>query len=123
MMPPIPLSSVNPSPRFLQISQLTISCGKPARGWVYSGRGRAADAVQLDGIPGPTFRILCKGKLLETMDQGQAFREAHKGAIMLHQGITYIVNEMDLETHTVRVSETDVDYYTQPLKEVSLSVH
>jgi DEAD/DEAH box helicase domain-containing protein len=56
------------------------------------------------------------------MDRGQAFREAHKGAIMLHQGVTYVVNEMDLETHTVRVSETDVDYYTQPLKEASLSV-
>jgi DEAD/DEAH box helicase domain-containing protein len=95
---------------------------KTSRGWVYSGRGRAADAVQLDGIPGPTFRILCKGKLLETMDRGQAFREAHKGAIMLHQGVTYIVNEMDLETHAIRVSETDVDYYTQPVKEVSLSV-
>ncbi|HSQ93506.1 MAG TPA: DEAD/DEAH box helicase [Methanoregula sp.] len=95
---------------------------KTSRGWVYSGRGRAAGAVQLDGIPGPTFRILCKGKLLETMDQGQAFREAHKGAIMLHQGITYVVNEMDLETHTVRVSETDVDYYTQTLKDVGLKV-
>jgi DEAD/DEAH box helicase domain-containing protein len=95
---------------------------KTARGWVYSGRGRATAAVQLDGIPGPTFRILCKGKLLETMDQGQAFREAHKGAIMLHQGITYVVNEMDLETHMIRVSETDVDYYTQTLKEVDLNV-
>jgi DEAD/DEAH box helicase domain-containing protein len=95
---------------------------KTARGWVYAGRGRAADAVRLDGVCGPTFRIVCKGKLLETMDRGQAFREAHKGAIMLHQGVTYVVNEMDLETHTVRVSETDLDYYTQPLKEVSLTV-
>jgi len=41
---------------------------------------------------------------------------------MLHQGETYIVSEMDLETHTVRVAETDVDYYTQPLKEVALSI-
>ncbi|MGD0079533.1 MAG: DEAD/DEAH box helicase [Methanoregula sp.] len=95
---------------------------RTSRGWVYSGRGRAADAVKLGGIPGETFRILCHGRLLETMDRGQAYREAHKGAIMLHQGETYIVNEMDLETHTVRVTETDVDYYTQPLKEVDLSV-
>ena len=95
---------------------------KTSRGWVYSGRGRAADAVRLDGIPGSTFRILCHGRLLETMDRAQAYREAHKGAIMLHQGETYVVNEMDLETHTVRVTETDVDYYTQPLKEVDLSV-
>jgi DEAD/DEAH box helicase domain-containing protein len=95
---------------------------KTSRGWVYSGRGRAADAVRLDGIPGSTFRILCHGRLLETMDRAQAYREAHKGAIMLHQGETYVVNEMDLETHTIRVTETEVDYYTQPLKEVDLSV-
>jgi len=95
---------------------------KTSRGWVYSGRGRAADAVSLDGIPGSTFRILCHGRLLETMDRGQAYREAHKGAIMLHQGETYIVSEMDLETHTIRVTETEVDYYTQPLKEVNLTI-
>jgi DEAD/DEAH box helicase domain-containing protein len=56
------------------------------------------------------------------MDRGQAYREAHKGAIMLHQGETYLVNEMDLENHTCRVSGTEVDYYTQPLKEVDLVV-
>ncbi len=95
---------------------------KTSRGWVYSGRGRAADAVKLDGICGLTFRIMCHGRLLETMDRGQAFREAHKGAIMLHQGETYVVSEMDLETHTVRVTESDVDYYTQPLKVVDLSI-
>ncbi len=95
---------------------------KTSRGWVYSGRGRAADAVRLDGIPGSTFRILCRGRLLETMDRAQAYREAHTGAIMLHQGETYIVSEMDSETHIVRVTETDVDYYTQPLKQVDLSV-
>ncbi|MDD1700019.1 MAG: DEAD/DEAH box helicase [Methanoregula sp.] len=95
---------------------------KTSRGWVYSGRGRAADAVRLDGVPGSTFRILCHGRLLETMDRAQAYREAHTGAIMLHQGVTYVVREMDLETHTIRVTETDVDYYTQPLKEVDLSI-
>jgi DEAD/DEAH box helicase domain-containing protein len=95
---------------------------KTSRGWVYSGRGRAADAVRLDGIPGSTFRILCHGRLLETLDRAQAYREAHKGAIMLHQGETYVVNDMDLETHTIRVTETDVDYYTQPQKKVDLTI-
>lgn len=95
---------------------------RTSRGWVYAGRGRAADAVRLDGVPGETFRVMCHGRLLETLDLGQAYREAHKGAIMLHQGETFVVNEMDLETHTIRVTETDVDYYTQPLKEVDLSI-
>jgi DEAD/DEAH box helicase domain-containing protein len=95
---------------------------KTARGWVYAGRGRATEAVRLDGLPGETFRIMCHGRLLETMDRGQAYREAHPGAIMLHQGETYVVKEMDLELHVVRVTETEVDYYTQPLKEVNLTI-
>jgi DEAD/DEAH box helicase domain-containing protein len=95
---------------------------KTSRGWVYTGRGRAADAVQLNGIPGETFRIMSHGRLLETMDRGQAYREAHTGAIMLHQGETYVVNDMDLDHHVIRVTETDVDYYTQPLKEVNLKI-
>jgi DEAD/DEAH box helicase domain-containing protein len=109
-------------PEFLPELGSTDLLRKTSRGWVYSGRGRAADAVRLDGVPGETFRIVCHGKLLETMDRGQAYREAHKGAIMLHQGETYVVSEMDLDTHTIRVTETDVDYYTQPLREVDLTV-
>jgi DEAD/DEAH box helicase domain-containing protein len=34
----------------------------------------------------------------------------------------FVVREMDLDTHTIRVNEADVDYYTQPLKEVSLAI-
>jgi DEAD/DEAH box helicase domain-containing protein len=41
---------------------------------------------------------------------------------MLHQGETYVVSEMDLDQHVVRVTPTEVDYYTQPLKEVDLSI-
>ncbi len=95
---------------------------KTSRGWVYTGRSRASGAVNLGSILSETFRIVCNGRLLETMDRTQAYREAHKGAIMLHQGETYVVNEMDLETHTIRVTPTDVDYYTQPLKEIDLAV-
>jgi len=65
---------------------------------------------------------MCHGRVLETMDRGQAYREAHKGAIMLHRGETFVVMEMDLETHTIRVTETAVDYHTHPLKETDLAV-
>ena len=92
------------------------------RGIVYTGRGRATDAVRLDGLSAESFRVVCNGDLLETMDRVQAYREAHDGAIMLHQGVTYIVTEMDLASHTIRVAEADVDYYTQPMKEVDLSI-
>jgi len=95
---------------------------KTSHGWIYAARSRATEAVSLDGIPGETYRIICSGRLLETLDRAQAYREAHKGAIMLHQGETYIINELDLETHIIKVTPTDVDYYTQPLKEVDLVI-
>ena len=92
------------------------------RGIVYAGRGRATDAVSLGGLSAESFRVVCNSRVLETMDRAQAYREAHEGAIMLHQGQTYVVKEMDLATHTIRVAETDVDYYTQPLKNVDISI-
>ena len=39
----------------------------------------------------------------------------HPGAIYLHQGETYHVEELDLERYQCRVRKVDVDYYTQPL--------
>jgi len=91
-------------------------------GVVYCGRGRAAEAVKLDSISSETFRMTCDGTILETMDRGQAFREAHEGAVVLHRGETYLVKEMDLETRRIRVERADVDYYTDALKTVDLRV-
>ncbi|MBP1720728.1 MAG: box helicase domain protein, partial [Deltaproteobacteria bacterium] len=87
-----------------------------------AGRGRATEAVGLDQISEEVFRIVCDGSLLETMDRGQAFREAHTGAVLLHQGETYTVQEMDLKNHVIQARRADVDYYTRSLKIVDLTV-
>jgi len=91
-------------------------------GWVYAGRGRATEVVGLDRISEEVFRITCDGSILETMDRAQAFREAHRGAIFLHQGETYTVQEMDLKNHVIEAKRTDVDHYTRSLKIVDLTV-
>jgi DEAD/DEAH box helicase domain-containing protein len=91
-------------------------------GWVYAGRGRAADALSLDSISSDTFRILCSGIVMETMDRPQAFREAHPGAVLLHLGETYIVEHLDCETRQIRVKRTEVDYYTEALRSVDVLI-
>jgi len=91
-------------------------------GWVYSGKSRATEIVSLDHITSDAYRVLCGGETLETMDQAQAFREAHPGAVLLHQGETYIVEELDLRNHIVRVKKGDVDYYTEALKTADLKI-
>ena len=47
------------------------------------------------------------------IDGFRAFKETHPGAIYLHRGDTYLVDELDLATNTVRISPAEVDYYTR----------
>lgn len=91
------------------------------RGAVYHGAKRAHDLLSLDALPGVTVRLLCEGKLLETMDVLRARREAYSGAVLLHQGETYVVESLDLHEGIATLRREDVDYYTKPLR--SFDVH
>lgn len=91
-------------------------------GYVYTGKGRATEAVQLDSIASDTFKVICEGRVIETMDRMQAFREAHPGAVLLHMGETYLVHDFDLEERSIRARRTDVDYHTEAVKISDLSI-
>lgn len=84
-------------------------------GYVYCGPGRAVDAVDLAGGAGDLFTVVADGHLLETLDRNHAYSEAHPGAILLHQAMTYRVNAMDLESRECTAELVDVDYQTTPL--------
>jgi len=72
--------------------------------------------VQLNNISSDIFKVICEKDVLETMDRTQAYREAHKGAVLLHQGETYVVEDLDLKNLFIYVKKKDVDYYTQSMK-------
>lgn len=69
-----------------------------------------------------TFKVICDGKLLETLDRIQAYREAHNGAVFLHQGETYIVEEFDLNSAVVHVKKREINFHTEPMKTVDIEV-
>jgi DEAD/DEAH box helicase domain-containing protein len=54
--------------------------------------------------------------VLETLTLNKAYEEAHAGAVLLHQGETYISEELNLEQLTAKVRKEDVNYYTEALK-------
>jgi DEAD/DEAH box helicase domain-containing protein len=91
-------------------------------GWVYAGRSRATEIVSMDHISSDAYRVLCEGETIETMDQAQSFREGHPGGVLLHQGETYVVEELDLRNHIIRAKKGDVDYYTEAMKVADLSI-
>ena len=47
------------------------------------------------------------------MERWRAMTNAHEGAIYLHRGSTFLVEELDLDRSTAQVRRANVDYYTQ----------
>ncbi|MCK5588262.1 MAG: DUF1998 domain-containing protein, partial [Candidatus Lokiarchaeota archaeon] len=94
------------------------------RGYVYSGKIRATEVVNLNNISNKIIyvKMANNGKLLETMDLPKAYREAYKGAVLLHQGETYIVENLDLEKMIALVRKEEVDLYTNPLEITDIHV-
>jgi DEAD/DEAH box helicase domain-containing protein len=60
--------------------------------------------------------VLCGGRIIETLDVSRACSEAHEGAVLLHMGETYLVDELDLQLGVAKAKRQDVDYYTEALK-------
>lgn len=88
---------------------------RTARGAVYSGSARPADIVHISGTGGKQLKIVSDGKIIETIETGQAFREAHPGAVFLHAGETYLITSLDPEAGIIRANRTNVDFRTSVL--------
>ena len=56
------------------------------------------------------------------VDQASAHWMVHPGAVYLHEGRAYLVEELDLEQHIARLRAAEVDYYTQPRRETTVQL-
>ncbi len=92
------------------------------RGWVYSGTARPVEIVNLESISDKTVTVTCNGNLLETLSLTKAYEEVHEGAVLLHQGETYISEELNLSNLTAKVKQEDVNYYTEAMKDVDVTI-
>ncbi len=64
---------------------------------------------------GQAYQIITQdtGELIGTIDGMRAFRDCHPGAVYLHQGVQYVVKDLQWEQKKIIVSDEPVDYYTQ----------
>ncbi|WP_298521577.1 DEAD/DEAH box helicase [uncultured Methanobrevibacter sp.] len=76
----------------------------------------------LDQISGQEFKVMNNGRLLETMERSQVYREAHEGAILINKGDTYVVNSVNLKNGFVNVSQKTVDYHTMVLNKTEINI-
>jgi DEAD/DEAH box helicase domain-containing protein len=95
---------------------------KTPSGYIYCGTSRPAEVVNLNNISNKIVTVICNGKVLETLELTKAYQEAHEGAVLLHQGETYVVEELNLKTLIATVTKKDVSYNTEPRKTVEISI-
>ncbi|MCU1673942.1 MAG: box helicase domain protein [Frankiales bacterium] len=82
------------------------------KGWFWTSRERPE--VDIRGAGGPPVRLVetGTGRLLGTVDASSAHGQAHTGAVYLHQGEPYVVEQLDLAESVALVRPDDPDYST-----------
>lgn len=87
---------------------------RPA-GWFWTHPEHAAAMVSLrDDGGGPVDIVdVESGALLGSMGSPQTHYQAHPGAVYVHQGRTFLVEDLDEDAHVVMVSRAEPDYFTQ----------
>ncbi len=81
-------------------------------GWFWTFRDRP-DA-DLRGGGGPPVRLVesTTGRLLGTVDASSSHSQAHRGAVYLHQGETYVVESLDLDDAVALLHRDEPDFST-----------
>jgi DEAD/DEAH box helicase domain-containing protein len=85
---------------------------RPA-GW-YWARATSRPDVDIRGTGGPPVNVVeaATGRLLGTVDAASAPSQVHTGAVHLHAGQTFLVDELDLEGGVALVGAADPDWTT-----------
>ncbi|MFD5176057.1 DEAD/DEAH box helicase [Nocardia sp. NPDC058379] len=97
--------------------------GAPGR-WHVTAHTHPHDAVDVRGGLGTPIAIVDaeSGRLLGTADAGRAPATLHNGAVHLHQGETYLVDELDLDGGVAFVNEVDPGFTTSARQVTSITI-
>ncbi len=85
-----------------------------ASGWYWTHSEPAAALTDLRGSGGPAVRVVdsATGTVLGSVDSASADGSVHTGAVYVHQGATFVVDELSLDDHVALVTPRRVDYAT-----------
>ncbi|MFL0249825.1 DEAD/DEAH box helicase [Clostridium neuense] len=99
-------------PVLIRANELTSQNGK----FAWSGNSFPAGDFSLRNIDKVRYKLINKenNKEITEMDEMQAFREIHDGAIYMHDGVLYEIIRFDLESKTAFAIPFSGNYYTMP---------
>ncbi|WP_155549325.1 DEAD/DEAH box helicase [Amycolatopsis camponoti] len=93
-------------------------------GWYWTSRERPHAEVGIRGTGGEQIAVVesDSGRMLGTVDPGSACFAVHPGAVYLHQGSSYVVDELDLDQGLAMVHAENPDWTTTPREIVDIAV-
>lgn len=83
--------------------------------YYYNGQTYPAERVNVRSSSSSMVHLRDTGRgnrLVEVLDENAAMSEVYPGAVYSHQGETFVVKELDLETSSAFMQQCEVDYYT-----------
>ncbi|MFN8490364.1 MAG: DEAD/DEAH box helicase [Caldilineaceae bacterium] len=97
--------------------------GQGARGWE-QGAGGEEQGVNEPPLAGGfrTSHSALRTQIIGEIDYASAPLLVHAGAVYLHEGQSYRVDQLDLAHHLVQVTPVEVDYYTEVTAETAIEV-
>jgi DEAD/DEAH box helicase domain-containing protein len=107
-------------PVLIRAKELTNQSGK----FAWSGNSFPAGDFSLRNIDKFRYKLINKenNKEITEMDEMQAFREIHNGAIYMHDGAQYQVIKLDMESKTAFCIPFNGNYYTMPGANTDISI-
>ena len=88
---------------------------RPA-GWFWPHAQRAVDSIDLRAMQGRAIEVVdtATGRVIGQVDPSAAHRSVHPDAVYVHQGETWLVDELDETGLVALVHRADPTWFTQP---------
>jgi len=94
------------------------------RGWYWTDRRRASDLADIRSSGGAPVQLIegSTGRVVGTVDSSSAHGSAHRGAVYLHMGETWLVESLDLDEHVAVMERAEPDYSTSAREVTDITV-
>lgn len=119
------LAIFGPTSRVL-LDQLTAEgmLRRRVRGWYWTDRNRACDLTDIRSAGGPAVQLIEKetGRVIGTVDASSAHNSAHAGAVYVHRGETWLVEDLDLDEGVATMTTTTPSYSTSAREVTAIDI-
>jgi DEAD/DEAH box helicase domain-containing protein len=111
-------------PRSIEAAAADPELRRTRRGYVWAGKDYPSARIGLRSADADAFTIVdgSTGDILGVAERSRAYTTVHPGAVYLHLGESYLVQELDERALRAIVEPVAVDWYTQVRKETQTAI-